>query len=171
MVQFGREGVALTLEGLGTRWGWEKTKVWRFFQKQDNIFQLHKLPGSYGCLIFNTRYPGAAPAIPTSEDIMRILDEIRILEQNAHFEGTDNHKINGMIATYSKRVISQNRVAVPLYTRILLCENCRNCSNDCYRYSYSRCLQVEEKRGPPCAAHQNCPTNTLLSANHMTCLC
>jgi hypothetical protein len=28
-IQFGREGAALTLEKLGARWGWEKTKVWR----------------------------------------------------------------------------------------------------------------------------------------------
>ena len=122
MVQFGREGVALTLESLGARWGWEKTKVWRFFQKHGDVFPLSKLPGSYGCLIFNTKYPGAGTAIPTKEDIVRILEEIRNLGQDRHFEGTDNQKINGMIATYSKRVISRNRVAVPLYTRILLCD-------------------------------------------------
>lgn len=32
-VQFGRLGAALTLEALGRRWGWEKTKVWRFFRR------------------------------------------------------------------------------------------------------------------------------------------
>jgi len=148
-VQFGRECAALTLEGLGTRWGWEKTKVWRFIQKHSDTFSLRKLPGSYGCLIFNTRYPCAAIAIPTSEEIVRVLDEIRILGQNTHFEGTDNQKINGMIASYSRRMISKNRVAVPLYTRILLCENCRNCNKDCYRYNYRECLQAEEERGPP----------------------
>ena len=97
MVQFGREGMALTLESLGVRWSWEKTKVWRFIQKYRDTFLLFKLPGSYGCLIFNTRYPGTATAIPTSEEIVRILDEIRNLGQNTHFKGTDNQKINGMM--------------------------------------------------------------------------
>ena len=32
-VQFGLYGAILTLESLGQRWGWEKTKVWRFFRK------------------------------------------------------------------------------------------------------------------------------------------
>ena len=30
--QYGKYGVFLTLENLGQRWGWEKTKVWRFLQ-------------------------------------------------------------------------------------------------------------------------------------------
>jgi len=51
-IQFGREGAALTLETLGARWGWEKTKVWRFLQKHVDVFPLRKLPGSYGCLVF-----------------------------------------------------------------------------------------------------------------------
>ena len=33
VVQYGRFGSALTLETLGERWGWEKTKVWRFFKR------------------------------------------------------------------------------------------------------------------------------------------
>jgi len=72
-IQFGREGVALTLEILGARWGWEKTKVWRFLQKHGDVFPLRKLPGSYGCLVFNTRYPGAAATVPADEEIVRIL--------------------------------------------------------------------------------------------------
>jgi len=57
----------------GTRWGWEKTKVRRFLQKHEDTFPLRKLPGSYGSLIFNTRYPGAAIAVPESGKIARIL--------------------------------------------------------------------------------------------------
>ena len=30
-IQYGKYGSALTLETLGQRWKWEKTKVWRFF--------------------------------------------------------------------------------------------------------------------------------------------
>ena len=47
VVQYGKYGCALTLEQLGRRWGWEKTKVWRFFQKNSNTFGLQKLPGSF----------------------------------------------------------------------------------------------------------------------------
>jgi hypothetical protein len=57
VIQLGREGAVLTLEKLGVRWGWEKTTVWRFFQKHGDIFPLRKLPGSYGCLVFSTRGP------------------------------------------------------------------------------------------------------------------
>ena len=48
-----KHDATLTLETLGKRWGWEKTKVWRFFKKYRDVFYLHRLPGSYGCLIFN----------------------------------------------------------------------------------------------------------------------
>ena len=34
--QYGKYGVFLTLETLGQRWGWEKTKVWRFLQKHED---------------------------------------------------------------------------------------------------------------------------------------
>ena len=56
-VQYGKYGVILTLETLGRRWGWEKTKVWRFFQAHGDVFALRRLPGSLGCLIFNLGYP------------------------------------------------------------------------------------------------------------------
>ena len=51
-VQYIRQKAALTLKDLGSRWGWEKTKVHRFFQKYQKDFTLIKLPGSYGCLVF-----------------------------------------------------------------------------------------------------------------------
>lgn len=38
-VQFGTMGAALTLEALGRRWGWEKTKVWRFLRKYPPVRQ------------------------------------------------------------------------------------------------------------------------------------
>jgi len=79
-VQLGREGAALTLERLGARWGWEKTKVWRFLRKHEDTFPLNKLPGSYGCLIFNARYLDAATIIPESGKI------VLIWRQNTHLE-------------------------------------------------------------------------------------
>jgi len=150
VVQFGRDGVALTLEKLGARWGWEKTKVWRFFQKHEDVFPLHKLPGSYGCLVFNIRYPGSDTDVPSGEEILHVLSTIRALGESMPLRGTDNQKINRMIATHSWCVISENRVAVSLYTRILLCENCKNCIMDCMKYDYRYCYRVKEgRRGPP----------------------
>lgn len=35
-IQYGKYGSVLTLDGLGKRWGWEKTKVWRFFKKHED---------------------------------------------------------------------------------------------------------------------------------------
>ena len=47
-IQYGKYGSVLTLEGLGKRWGWEKTKVWRFFKKYEDTYALFRLPGAYG---------------------------------------------------------------------------------------------------------------------------
>lgn len=79
-VQYGKYGAIMTLETLGQRWGWEKTKVWRFFQKHGDVFSLYRLPGAYGCLIFNKLYPsGTEVSLPSQDAVVRILEEIRIL--------------------------------------------------------------------------------------------
>ena len=79
VVQYGRFGSVLTLETLGERWGWEKTKVWRFFKKHGDVFSLYRLPSSYGCLVFNASYPtGADIQLPEQEIVMRILRKILI---------------------------------------------------------------------------------------------
>ena len=105
-VQFGRLGAALTLEALGRRWGWEKTKVWRFFQKNGDAFALHRLPGSYGCLIFNRLYPlDTEASLPTCAEIERIIEKMRICAGNAHIGGSDNARLNKMILWYSRRII------------------------------------------------------------------
>lgn len=105
-VQIERGKAILTLDTLGKRWGWEKTKVWRFFQKYAEAFTLQKLHGAYGCLVFNTLYPTAFGAMdaPSLDATKRILDEIRILGQNAYFLGVDHARINGMTLWYSSRV-------------------------------------------------------------------
>lgn len=56
-VQYGKEGSILTLETLGKRWNWEKTKVWRFMRKHRDTFVLRRLTGSFGCVVFNAHYP------------------------------------------------------------------------------------------------------------------
>jgi len=146
-VQYGQLGAVLTLETLGQRWGWEKTKVWRFLQKHQDAFALHKLPGSYGCLIFNIQYPaGELFTIPKHTKIIRILDEIRICGQNAHFTGTDNGRLNRLIAVYSHTLTNtrpscpavtppENRVAVLAHiTRAYFSPlNCWHCDYDCKR--------------------------------------
>lgn len=149
-VQYGQNGAALTLETLGQRWGWEKTKVWRFLQKHQDAFTLHKLPGSYGCLIFNIQYPtGEEFTIPEQTEIVRILDEIRICGFNTHLVGTDNERINRLIALYSQKQSaarlpkpdsepSENRVAVfaPITRAYLSPSNCKNCGYDCKENHY-----------------------------------
>lgn len=85
-VQFGRLGAALTLEALGRRWGWEKTKVWRFFQKNGDAFALHRLPGSYGCLIFNRLYPlDTEASLPTGAEIERIIEKNAYLRRKGAY--------------------------------------------------------------------------------------
>ena len=117
-IQYGKYGSVLTLETLGQRWKWEKTKVWRFFQKFASCYSLHKLPGSFGCVIFNTCYPTVDEfEAPGNEDIMRILELIRIQARNTHTAGTDNERLNRFVAWKSRRVLqamedTHNREAI-----------------------------------------------------------
>jgi hypothetical protein len=145
-IQFGKLGAVLTLETLGQRWHWEKTKVWRFFQKHGDAFMLHRLPGAYGCLIFNKLYPmDAVFTMPESEKIERIIAEIRILAQNEQKVGSDSENLSRMIALYSHQLLTEcaeksentppkNRVA--LFDQYILYayfshSNCKNCMHDC----------------------------------------
>lgn len=160
-VQFGRLGAALTLEALGRRWGWEKTKVWRFFKKHGDIFALYRLPGSYGCLVFNKSYPmDTEVSLPKQTEILRILDEIRIWGANTHKVGSDNDHINRLVAWYSRNVVEksidnveENRVALSdsiIRAYFSPCWNCKNCEYVCRSKEYS-VLKVQETnkiRGP-----------------------
>ena len=138
----------LTLDTLGQRWGWEKTKVWRFFQKHGDVFTLYRLPSSYGCLIFNSLYPSDTEGLsPDHEEVVRILDEIRILGENTQKRGTENEHINRLVAWYSRALIEQNETGcfqsrVALFTPITRaylshCRNCKNCRYDCDSKSIS----------------------------------
>lgn len=101
-VQFGQYGAVLTLESLGRRWGWEKTKVWRFFRKHADAFPLYKLPGSFGCLILNAAYPtGERFSLPSQAQVERILNEIRKKGGNAHEKQASDHvRICKLVAWY-----------------------------------------------------------------------
>lgn len=95
----------LTLEELGRRWRWEKTKVWRFFKKYKDVFPLYRLPGSYGCLIFNISYfPGTNIDKPSHDVIMRIVDKIRILAKNTHCTGKNHNRINKLVSWFSQKI-------------------------------------------------------------------
>ena len=159
-VQYGKYGAVLTLEALGQRWGWEKTKVWRFFQKHGDVFALYRLPGSYGCLIFNRLYPtGTEVSMPIQEDIVSILDEIRILGANTQKKGSDHEQLNRLVTWYSRKLTNcdadesdedepENRVAfsAPIIRAYLsLCRNCKNCNYDCQRVNITT-LAVQDRK-------------------------
>lgn len=160
-VQYGNGGALLTLEKLGQRWNWEKTKVWRFFKKHGDVFALYRLPGSYGCLVFNKEYPvDTEVSLPEQEEILRILDKIRTLGANAYKVGSDHEHINRLIAWFSKYTVEksvsdeeENRVALSdhiIRAYISQCWNCKNCNYDCQGNSYSS-ITVQETnkiRGP-----------------------
>ena len=148
-VQYGRYGSVLTLETLGQRWKWEKTKVWRFFQKHGDVFSLHRLPGSFGCLIFNTIYPTDTDYYePESANVISILNDILTSGVCKHTEGSSNTRINRLVNWLSRKVMiarqeqsapeaHETRVALsaPLM-RVYLshgrnCKSCRNCSYAC----------------------------------------
>lgn len=105
-VQIMRGQPILTLDSLGARWGWEKTKVWRFLKKNADTFSLYKLPGSYGCLIFNQLYPAdfGPMEAPTDAIIMRVLNEIRFMGQKTHCSGSDHERINRHTLWFSNRI-------------------------------------------------------------------
>ena len=110
-VQFGQYGAVLTLESFGRRWGWEKTKVWRFFRKYADAFPLYKLPGAFGCLVFNAAYSaGKTISLPSHEDVERILRKIRIAGRNAYNNAASDHvRICRLIAWYGRFVLPRRR--------------------------------------------------------------
>ncbi len=164
IIQYGKQEAALTLETLGQRWKWEKTKVWRFFKKYNDVFEVKRLPGSYGCLVFNKIYPiGEELDMPNQEKILRILNEIRILGRYTQKKGTDHEHINKLIAWFSRKVIEkyamaedesvhENRVALfgTYNIRAYLSPmKCKNCIYDCEVVDIEPdILQASEIRGP-----------------------
>jgi hypothetical protein len=170
-VQYGQYGAALTLEALGQRWGWEKTKVWRFFQKHGDVFTLYRLPGACGCLVFNKLYPtGAEVSLPEYAEVVRIIDEMRTMARNTHISGSDNTRLNKMSCWYSKRITERHELKTDLESgesRVALsdpiiraylshCWNCENCVFDCRSVSDIAIQPADTNhiRGP-CACRLN----------------
>lgn len=128
MIRYPKINPYLTLETLGKRWRWEKTKVWRFFKKHTDVFALYRLPGSYGCLIFNRLYPQENIIMPTQEEVETLFRSGQL-------------------------IIASNRVAVSehiIRAYISPCRNCRKCDYDCVRSSISsgRGIVRNDIRGP-----------------------
>ena len=149
-IQYGKYGAVLTLETLGKRWGWEKTKVWRFFRKNSDMFALYRLPGSYGCLIYNRKYLDESEcAMPDEADVLRLLADIRNASRKGIVAASDSERLNRMVAWNSRIIIktyeelnkqaqTKSRVAsVSTYTRAYFshgrnCKYGRNCIYDCW---------------------------------------
>ena len=161
-VQYGKYGAILTLETLGQRWGWEKTKVWRFFKKYGDVFALYRLSSSYGCLIFNKRYPvDTEVSLPEQEEIMKTVGQ----------KGSEHEHLSQMVAWYSRKLTcdlveiedesedeagKKFRIAhsdTIIYTYLSLCRNCKNCNYDCQRVNITT-LAVQDRRQirGPCGA-------------------
>lgn len=148
-IQFGKYGSVLTLEGLGRRWNWEKTKVWRFFKKNESTFKLYRLPSSYGCVIYNAQYLlGEDIQLPVESDVLRMLNDIKAGSRKGIIARSETELINMMVAWNSRKVVKaleeksekesgENRVApLSTYTRAYFSHGRnyyqgRNCIYDC----------------------------------------
>lgn len=121
-IQFDKYGSVLTLETLGKRWGWEKTKVCRFFKKYGEYFRLYRLPASYGCVIFSQCYPTRDEVIiPSQEAVVSIFKEILIWARNAHTKGTHNEKLNRFVAWKSRRMLKAWEESVQNLSEDVVC--------------------------------------------------
>lgn len=164
MIRISKISSFLSLETLGNRWGWEKTKTWRFFQKYKEVFKLQRLPGSYGCLIFNSLYPtNKSFQLPTDAEVIQVIDTVRELSDKMNFDCA-NDKLHSMIEFFSpilaerKRKLereenTERRVAV--FTGIIRayfspCWCCKNCDYDCKGICnfYSKLVGIDNIRGP-----------------------
>lgn len=161
-IQYGKYGANLTLETLGQRWGWEKTKVWRFLQKHGDAFSLYRLPGSYGCLIFNKSYPiGTEVSLPTQEEVVRIFQKIRFLGANTHKGNVGQSRFGKLVAWFSRKLHfparntraearRKNRVAVSapiIRAYISSPKSWKNCLYDCKECSCTTDPTVIENHG------------------------
>lgn len=169
-VQYGKYGAVLTLETLGQRWGWEKTKVWRFIKKHGDVFSLYRLPGNYGCVLFNKLYPtGAVGLFPTQKEVEWVFAELRSFSKCTTEKESTRANLNQLVAWYSMRVTEkmrstatvaydENRVAsfAPIIRAYLShCRNCKNCRYDCRKIEVSESGVFTNTIRGPTGAHRH----------------
>lgn len=154
-VQYGKFGAILTLETLGRRWGWEKTKVWRFFQKHWDVFALYRLPGSYGCLIFNREYPVketiVLPGRGEVETLFRKLSGYsnRCVKNKRIGLNMSLANTFGRIQPNGSQSVQKDRVALFAHTIRAYISPCRDCSKyDCKGGCIGRVIEIKTIRGP-----------------------
>ncbi len=134
----------LTLEALSHRWKWEKTKTWRFFQKYKEVFVLKRLPGNYGCLIFNRLYPTNSEIEIPSDEVVRSIFLSAINKEDDREEESETEQ--------------ENRVALftPIIRAYISPWRCKTCIKDCKGNYISdfkdEMVKVNKIRGPcePC---------------------
>ena len=80
-------------------------------RRRSDAFPLYKLPGSFGCLVFNAAYPtGERIPQPAMDQIERILSEIRILGRNARNKTSSDHaQLCKLVAWYSRTILQQEQ--------------------------------------------------------------
>ena len=157
-VTFGDFLSFLSLEALSKRWGWEKTKTWRFFQKNKEVYKLIRLPGTYGCLIYNKLYPvNKEILIPTSEKIEEILLKTKTIFNEFGID-CKHSNLGILIQEYSELLIEkyfqeENSVALFDYIIRAYISPCR--SFGYYLYDCKRILifvkiklRINKIRGP-----------------------
>ena len=76
-----------------------------------DAFPLYRLPGAFGCLIFNAFYPTGEPvSLPSYDQMERILSKIRTAGRNAYRKQDSDHvRICKLVAWYSRAVLLQDR--------------------------------------------------------------
>ena len=145
-IRFGRDRSFLSLETLGRRWHWEKTKVWRFFKKYSETFSLYRLPGSYGCLVFKYVYLlNETASLPSQTEVETLFRQI-----------TGAGKTCGGVNAESRKKREQaDAIRVSFCGNIKrayisLCRHCKNCNYDCKSnyISPKKELLTGRSRGP-----------------------
>ena len=117
----------LSLETLGRRWHWEKTKVWRFLKKYSETFSLYRLPGSYGCLVFNRLYlSNGAASLPSQTEVETLFRQIIGAGKTCGCANAEPRK-DCDLATVIRVSFCGNIIRA----YISLCRYSKNCNYDC----------------------------------------
>ncbi len=131
----------LTLETLSKRWGWEKTKTWRFFQKYQGVFALKRLLGNYGCVIFNQLYPtNESFEIPSDSRITEIFYSVIRENINISYEDKTNNSQVNRVALFAP--------IIRAYISSWSCKTCKDCKGKYVCVNYYKLVSIHRIRGP-----------------------